>query len=431
MKPKQLRIPGVGMRMIKSAFGVFLGFVIYFLRGCHGTPFYTALSVLWCTRPYNTEAKQMALQRSIGTFIGGFYGLILILSERAFMHHFPELLRYFVISISLIPVLYTTVLLKKKNASYFACVVFLSIVVLHLTDVNPYLFVFNRVLDTLIGIGIALVLSMIRLPRNHQTDILFVSGMDETLVPLNGETLSPYSRIELNRMLDDGAQFTISTMRTPATLVKNLQGIRLKLPVIAMDGAVLYDINDNRYLHKYELPYEDASMIISMIQNHGQHVFSNVLIDDMLAIYYTDFKNEIEEQIYTELRRSPYRNYLHKELPEGKKVIYLMAVDTSGNIQHLYCHMKKLGWTKEYKILQYPSTQYPGYSYIKIYHKDATKANMIEYLKDKIQASKVITFGSIENAYDIVIHDNYNYVVRQLKRLYEPYKFMHKKGNRV
>lgn len=53
-------------------------------------------------------------------------------------------------------ILYTTVLLKK-NASYFSTVVFLSIVVNHIGDQNPLLFVFNRVLDTMIGIVLAML----------------------------------------------------------------------------------------------------------------------------------------------------------------------------------------------------------------------------------------------------------------------------------
>ena len=47
MKSKSIALPPIGMRIIKSAVGVLLGFVIYFLRGRQGTPFYTALSVLW------------------------------------------------------------------------------------------------------------------------------------------------------------------------------------------------------------------------------------------------------------------------------------------------------------------------------------------------------------------------------------------------
>lgn len=61
------------------------------------------------------------------------------------------------ISVMIVVVLYTTVVMKKKQASYFSCVLFLSIVVNYITDVNPYLFVWDRFLDTLIGILIGVL----------------------------------------------------------------------------------------------------------------------------------------------------------------------------------------------------------------------------------------------------------------------------------
>lgn len=410
----------IGMRIVKSSFGVLLGFIIYFLRGQQGTPFYTALSVLWCTRPYNEDAKKMAIQRMIGTIIGGVYGFLVILIETYGIIEMTEYLRYVFISFSLIPVIYTTVIIKKKNASYFACVVYLSIVVLHLNDRTPYLFVLNRMLDTLIGIMIALCLSVIHLPRKRQKDILFVSGMDDTLTPYNGEKLSDYSVIELNRMLDKGVHFTICTMRTAATLIKNLDGIHLNLPVIVMDGAALYDINENQYLFHYDLPYEDTLQIAEMIENHGHCVFYNRIVDDMLVIYYGEFKHAVDEDIYTKMRRSPYRNYVNRELPRDASITYLMTIAETKYIHYLYESMIVLGWGELYKIVSYPSIEYEGYSYIKIYHRDAAKENMISYLKDMLGLEKVITFGSVEGAYDVIIHQNYNSVVKTLHSLYEP-----------
>lgn len=263
---KFVKWPPLGMRIIKSSFGVFLAFVMYYLRGKQGAPFYTALSVLWCMRAYTDEVKSMAWQRTIGTFIGGFYGLLMIMIEKNTFIDYTEFLRYVLISLLIIPLIYTTVLINKKNASYFACVVFLSIVVLHLTDENPYIFVFNRVLDTLIGIGIALVLNVAELPKKKRRDVLFISGLDNVLLTMD-ETLTPYSKVVLNKMLDDGAQFTVSTMKTPAVIVEKLRDIRIKLPVIAMDGAVLFDIENKRYLKKFELEYEDAVKIAEFIEN--------------------------------------------------------------------------------------------------------------------------------------------------------------------
>ena len=74
-----MKLPKIGMRIIKSALGVLLCFVIYFIRGKQGTPFYSALAVLWCIQSQNKDTIQNALQRTIGTALGALYGLVFIL----------------------------------------------------------------------------------------------------------------------------------------------------------------------------------------------------------------------------------------------------------------------------------------------------------------------------------------------------------------
>ena len=84
------------------------------------------------------------------------------------MAHTP--LYYLIVSLCIIPLIYVTVLIKKSSASYITCVVFLSITVSHVTDSNPYLFVFNRVLDTLVGIFLALAVNKIIPYRNREEE---------------------------------------------------------------------------------------------------------------------------------------------------------------------------------------------------------------------------------------------------------------------
>ncbi|MDO5519514.1 MAG: HAD hydrolase family protein [bacterium] len=427
MKFYKKKLPPIGMRIFKSFFGVFLGFVIYFLRGRQGTPFYTALSVLWCIRAYTKDTKLMALQRTIGTFLGGFFGLIMIMFELHSGFHYGEFVRYTLISLLIIPLIYTTVLLDRKNASYFACVVYLSIAVLHITDENPYIFVMNRVIDTLVGIGIALVLETYHLPKRRDTETLFVSGIDNTLISTT-QALTAYSKVELNRMLDNGANFTVASMRTPASIVEAMKDVRLKLPVIAMNGAVLFDTNENHYLNKQEIPFEDARKIVSFIEEKGYNVFKNVVIEDMWAIYYKELTNKAEQEIFGTLRKSPYRNYIKSELPKNQNVVYFMLVDTSERIEQIYLELQREGYADAYRMIKYESSQYAGFSYIKIYEKEATKENMLRYLTEQIGINKVMTFGSVEGKSDFVVSgDNPNEVVRTLKRQFEQSVFSKKK----
>ena len=421
MKIKSTALPPIGMRIIKSSIGVLLGFIIYLLRGKQGAPFYTALSVLWCMQPYPSNAKANARQRTIGTMIGAFYGLIMILLEYYFLPFDNEFIRYLIISVLIIPVIYTTVVINKKNSSYFSCVVFLSIVVNHLNDKNPYFFVFNRVLDTMIGIGLALIINTVRIPRKKRDNLLFVSELDKALLNMHN-TLTPYSKIELNKMLDDGLKFTIATMRTPAALLEALKDIRIKLPVIAMDGAILFDVKDNRYLKVYEMTHSETREFLELFKQNNLHCFVNVVVEDSVIIYYDDFKNDVEKRIYDTLRSSPYRNYIKEELPERYGAVYLMLIDENKKIENLYLQMKKLGYTEKFKILKYSSDDFPGYSYIKVYNKKAIKENMIQYIKELTKTENTIILESSKEGKNLRVNKNEsNEIVRNLKRIYEPY----------
>ena len=118
-----------------------------------------------------------AIQRTIGTFIGAAYGLIFILIKLHLLNFGDSFIHYAFISLTLIPIIYTTVVVNQKKTTIiellnsFSCVVFLSIVVNHLMDENPDLLVLNRSLDTLIGIFVGLVLNLDLIFGNMRSNV--------------------------------------------------------------------------------------------------------------------------------------------------------------------------------------------------------------------------------------------------------------------
>ncbi len=159
---EKLTFPKIGMRIIKSAAAVFLCFIIDDIRNGAGIVFYSQLSALWCMQVDKTATIKNAKQRMIGTVIGTFYGFIFIVFRTVgrFKLLEYEYISEIIISLLIIAVIYTTVAINKKQASYFSCVVFLSIVVNHIDDLHPYLFVLNRFLDTAIGIIIGVFVNI-------------------------------------------------------------------------------------------------------------------------------------------------------------------------------------------------------------------------------------------------------------------------------
>ncbi len=410
------------MRIIKSGIAIAVCYLVNLLRGDAGIVFYSQLAALWCIQMYRSNTKKNAIQRIIGTIVGAIYGLIYLLWFPVLIKEInPVLLETIMVSLFLIFVLYTTVVLNKKQASYFSCVVFLSIVVNHISDASPFLFVWNRFLDTMIGIAIGIAINDIRICINPDRETLFVSGLDDTLLDKD-EMLSPFSKVELNRMIESGLKFTISTIRTPASLLEPMRDIKLKLPVIAMDGAVLYDTKKNSYLIKYGIDPVSSQKLMEKIIDSDICWYANVIIDDVLVIYYGDTEDEINTNLVNNLKISPYRNYIKRPLPNNEEVIYFMLLDKSEKIRKFYDDLLYECYGDTLRIITYESDDFPGYSYIKIYNSNANKEHMLQKLKEITGLKRTVTFGTIEGQYDILIRENdANVVVKKVRKLYEPF----------
>lgn len=148
------------MRIIKTVIAVFICFLIDSLRFYKGFPFYSAIAAILCMQQDTKNSIEQGRNRAIATVVGGLYGMIFLLFERYVVDITYELLRYLIIAIIIIPIIKTSLLLKIKKSSYIMCVVFLSVVVTHMDDISPIEFALNRMLDTVIGITVSLLINI-------------------------------------------------------------------------------------------------------------------------------------------------------------------------------------------------------------------------------------------------------------------------------
>lgn len=414
----KLTFPPIGARIVKSSIAVGLCMAVYFIRTLlpveNGIPFYGALAALWCIQPYNDSTKSNALQRSVGTLTGAAYGLLFLLLFRRLGLTIPELV-YVSASIVIIPVIYTTVVMDKRNASFFSCVVFLSIALTHSFDADPYLFVLNRVIDTFIGIIIGVAVNDFRLSVKRNDTTLYVSGLDDVLI----SQTSNYSKVELNRLIRSGVKFTISTTRTPAELMSIMKGTELKLPVIVMDGAAIYDVKEKQYLEMTYLSPTVSEEAEKIISECGLHCFVNTMLDSTLLIYYGDFCNCAEKELFETHRHSPYRNYVHSEYrrkDRNERVLYITVLAEKIDIFLLERRLRqRLGASARISL---SDSEYEGFMYLKIFSPLASKENMMIMLKEYTDADKIVTFGSIRSKYDVYINDGGgNATVKKLKKI--------------
>lgn len=431
--PKR-RVPPIGMRMIKSAVAVFLCFLVHIIRSAFGYAevYQSIISTLFCIQDHVSNTKTAAFNRIIGTLIGAAFGALAVLLQYYVFapQVYDGIVGYTFIALMIIPIIYTTVLLRLTTISYFACVVFLSVAMTEISD-NPMLMVANRMLDTFVGVFVGMIVNIWQLPRRYQNDILFLAGLDDTLLDMR-ESLSPYSKVELNKMISEGAKFSLTTRRTPASLVEVAYEIELKYPVIAMDGAVLYDITTNEYLKVYVISQDTVCKIADFFEREEMNYFANVMMGDTIVIYCQEELTKIEYQMYRRERKSPYRHYIKGPVPRGQDAIYFMVIAKRERIMELVDKLKDEPFYETVRIKIREAREFPGCYYLRIYNKNATKRNMIDYLKNYIGVKSVVTFDSEEDEFDyddVIQSSDTNEVVRTMKKLYKPIGIDFKKKN--
>lgn len=411
---KKFHLPQIGLRIIKSAIAVFLTFLVYFARGRTGAPLYAAIAALWCMRQDASTALQMGKQRSIGTFVGGFFGAIIVLA-RAYLFQDNEYITLILSAIMIIPVIYFTVVFNQKNISYFSCVVFLSVAVARINMSNPFVFVTTRIFETLMGTAIGIFVNFFRFPKKYDKSILFVSDIrnDDAIY---GGTINNYTKFELNRMLSRGLNFTISTSNTPASLYEQISDVRLSQPAVVMDGASLYDFKTSEYINPIFLNESDAEILNSIFKEHNITPFISQLFDNTLIIFHGKLKNKAEIDAYNKNKTSPYRNYIQNTPHKYSNILYYMAIDRNEKINYINERITKA--LPEVRTVIHKIEGYNEYTHIRIYSKKANQQKSLEQIKNMNDLKKIINYSDASYSKDNKIK-NLDYNIKLIKQDFE------------
>ncbi|MDD7306128.1 MAG: aromatic acid exporter family protein [Peptoniphilaceae bacterium] len=144
-----------GLRIIKTSIAVFLSLLICHIRSDQSIPFYGAIAAIICMRTGLLESIDIGLNRILGTIIGGFTGLIYLLSFKKM--DFIPIINYLLVSLVIFLLIWLMANLDKPNAISIMCVVFVSITINHGEAPDyPVDFALNRMIDTLVGVIIAI-----------------------------------------------------------------------------------------------------------------------------------------------------------------------------------------------------------------------------------------------------------------------------------
>ena len=96
------------------------------------------------------------------------------------------------------------------------------------------------------------------------SDYLVFCDMDNTLLTAK-EGIPACNRSVIRLFTAMGGRFTVASGRPPESIRAALEGIRLSLPAISCNGALLYDFSTETVLHRSTLDREQATVAIKDI----------------------------------------------------------------------------------------------------------------------------------------------------------------------
>ena len=423
IKPRnKLFIPG--QRLFRTVIAVLLCMLVYELRGRRGMPIFALIAAVMCIQPYTGNMKAIAQRRVIGTLIGAGWGVAtLLLEQYALGMEEPDgWLHYLIAALGCGIVIYFTVWLRLAEMAQFAGIVFLIVVITQAGSENVFLYAYHRLVDTLIGLAIGECVNRVHLPRMHNTQILYASGITNTIFR-EGHRLSGYSLIELNRLIEDGCNFTVETIEAPASVRELLPDVHFRLPIIAMDGSILYNLNERSFLQTILIEQETVKAICLLLEKEETEYFMTTREQELLIIRHGELKNEAIRDVYARKRISPYRNYAPRIYLSDylDKTIYFFILDREDRVKKVIKEIEEAPWAGNVRIKTDERYVPEGYKCIRIFSVKASKERMLEKLREMIGAEKIMTFGSVPGQYDVIIREaDKDLMVKELKHQFEP-----------
>lgn len=221
---------------------------------------------------------------------------------------------------------------------------------------------------------------------------LYISDLDGTLLNKSAD-LSGFTTGALNTMIAGGLCFSIATARTFATVGKILADVTIHLPIILMNGVLIYDMESQRYIQINALAPETAAAVIAALKTFEITGFMYELRDGVLMTYHES------------LEQKPLRDFVEERVTRYKKsfshidsfsaaplehIIYFSLLDTQERLRPVHDLLVR---QPGLNLTMYKDIYSDGLWYLEIFNGNASKKNAVTHLRTTLGFDRVVGFG--------------------------------------
>lgn len=223
---------------------------------------------------------------------------------------------------------------------------------------------------------------------------LYVTDLDGTLLNRK-DRVNAFSCQAINNLIGQGMLFTYATARSFVSASVVTEGLAVRTPVIAHNGAALFRPDTGEALYRIRFTQEEMDRARSIICEHNISPLVYSIIDGAEKVSW-DVEKE-NEGIRNYLSRRQGDRRLRpvqgsQTLYEGE-IFYFTCIDTREKLAPLYQAIK----TEERYYCNFQQELYQPEYWCEIMPREATKANAILRLKAMLDCDRVVVFGDALN----------------------------------
>lgn len=402
----------IGLRIIKTMIAVLVCLLIdLILKKIIGieksknyfNPFFASLATVYCLNNSKDNSIHLGKIRIFGSLLGGIFGILYLtivfvllntlnidLDNNYFIYTF---LLYLFISFGTIILIYIANFLKLSNIIFISLLTYLAVSVGNTTNLSFYGYAFNRILSTIIGVFISLIINFIPFKLYKNNKITVIMPLDGILLR-NNESLNNYQKYNLELLLNDNLDIYFNTHRSPASLNYIFNNLKINNELIIMNGSASYNINTNQYHNIAKLYKSDEEIIDNILNDYNINYFRHYIIDDSLQIFYKSLLNDGDKDFYNIRKNEKFRNFSKGVPPLDEIVSYYVIINKENIINNLIKELNNLNINISLLKFYYKKINNLDYFSLRINYSKTNKYLLYNKIKKSKEKEFLITFGS-------------------------------------
>ena len=225
------------------------------------------------------------------------------------------------------------------------------------------------------------------------TKTLYISDLDGTL--LNSQSVvSDYSRTQLRAMIADGLLFSIATARTPATVVKLMEGIEPTLPLIVMTGAAMWK---DGLVERHYIPAEETTTLQRLCAQYGIEPFLYTYNGHAIDCFHSPHVGEFDRRFIEQRQHSPYKHFRFTDEIPAERQNSTMLMFSAGPYETMELLHREISASTRCSLSFYPDIFNPSYGMIEAMAEGTDKASALRRLAEECGAERIVVFGDSAN----------------------------------